>query len=738
MYSKFDCFQNTHFESFEKGDFLENEEKIRPLYHVICLIWSRSSYYGLNSRISTLLRMINNMMIEDSSKFLDPGSLFQGEPDESLVTLGKVIDVLRGYKACFFEYRDKLASFVQPGKNPILWTFRPTDIFERFDKYLDRLEVIREIFVTANEFYKVEKIELGGLKGRNLSRGIQEVFNDFKNIYIKWTQIQFDPLDPTPKVNLFERERKVYQAETEILERTLAAILVQAFEECFTMESLIKLIEICGSLLQRPIVYKEIGDKLQNLTELWNEDLDMIKQSFDEGYEMIKTGGFDNLTVDKGFPPVSGALTWTKKLRARTLKPTEDLPNIEFKEIFECQEGVYTTERMKEMAKILDAIDVEIYSRWKTKVPNEINLNMRKYLLRTKEDGLLDLNFDPALVAALKEVKLLKTMGKVDIPDVALELFEISNSLWTARIMLSRIVDWYNEIKETTVPCEFEIIRKDVELIDDKLQIALGSARWSDYEEVYIIDLHGDIQSLHRRTLQTKVNVEKILNSLRSWGLKPMYLRHDAVNTNLMVPEEFPAMIAKRQACCLETKKLIDEMMDENFRLFFNLKLKPPVRFKSEISRKKSIAESLELETSVDKEDAPSRPSEIDVGETDQATQAPDTGIYVKPIKTSSTSISSVSEVNFEIHPTNEQLALFRPYEEYIDLNIWKEIRQSFYISLKYIKYEMENRYEHNAPLFEVLLELQPPSIVFFPAMVLDIRGLLGEITNMIGKTKIK
>lgn len=105
-------------------------------------------------------------MIEDASKFLDPGSLFQGEPDESLVVLGKVIDVLRVHRACFFEYRDKLPSFAQPGKDPIMWTFRPSDIFERFDKFLDRLEVIRAIFVTANEFYKIEKIELGGLKGR--------------------------------------------------------------------------------------------------------------------------------------------------------------------------------------------------------------------------------------------------------------------------------------------------------------------------------------------------------------------------------------------------------------------------------------------------------------------------------------------------------------------------------------------------------------------------------------------
>lgn len=526
----------------------------------------------------------------------------------------------------------------------------------------------------------------------------------------------------------FEREREEFEYESEILERKLAAIIVQAFDECYTMESLIKLIEVNGSLLQRPIIFKEISDKLEGLIDLWNSDLNMIKDSFDEGYERIKTGGFESLEVDKGFPPVAGALTWTKKLRTRTLKPEDDLPYIEFKEIFESEEGKHTIEKMREMGKILDALDVEVYCRWKQQVPNDINLNIRKFLLRSVDKGRLELNFDPALVVALKEVKLLKAMGKDDIPDVALELFEISNDLWTARVMLSRIVDWYNEIKQVTVPCEYEIIKKDIELIDNKLQIALETARWSDYEIVYIKDLHGDLESLHKRTMQTKTNVDRILASLRSWGTHPMYQRHDGVKTNLILPEEFPAMISKRQTNCLQSKTLIDEVMDENFRLFFNLKLKPPVQPKL-IQRRSQTRNSLDFEKPLTND----RPSESDVGDTDQATQVPDSSIYLKPVKTASLSSSSLAEVSYEINPTNEQLALFRPYEEYIDNIIWKEIRQSFYLSLKYIKYEMENRYEHNSPLFEVLLELQPPRIVFIPDMVLDVRGFLGLITDMIG-----
>jgi len=321
----------THFDRIENAEFLEIEEKLRPFYHCICLTWAHSKYYGLNSRMIVLFRMINNMMISIATRYLDPDSLFKKEPDESLVNLQKVIKILEEHKICFKEYRDKLPSFVLPERTPIMWTFRPKDIFERFDYFMKRLYVIRDIFETANEFYKIEKIEIGGLRGRNLSRSIQQINNEFKNLYSQWSQIESEPLDPDPQLKLFDRERRKFQNEAETMERRLAALLVQAFDECFTLESLIKLIQVCGSLLQRPIIYHEIKDRLNNMLELYNKDLDAVKGIFNSGTDAIARDGLNSLPVDKGFPPVAGALTWIKKMRVRIKRPTEDFPNIELK-----------------------------------------------------------------------------------------------------------------------------------------------------------------------------------------------------------------------------------------------------------------------------------------------------------------------------------------------------------------------------------------------------------------------
>lgn len=305
--------------------------------------------------------------------------------------------------------------------------------------------------------------------------------------------------------------------------------------------------------------------------------------------------------------------------------------------------------------------------------------------------------------------------------------------------MLSRIVEWYNEIKVETVPCEFEIIKKDIELIDNKLQVALESATWSDYEQVYISDLHSDIKNLHTRTMQTKVNVDEIVKSLKSWGSIPMYQRHDGVSTNLMWPEEFPGMILRRQISCQESKKLIDLMMDENFRLFFNLKLRP-LPAKVNTPAKRSIMESIEAAQSMDEVNvggdykSEDRPSETDVGETDKAAQVSESLINIRPIKTPSTSKSSFSETSVDAARTSEQLKLFRPYEEHIDSVIWSEICEALRVSMKYLKFEMENRLEHDAPIFEIKLELGDPRIIFIPAMETNSTkaGLLEIVNSMV------
>lgn len=103
-------FQQIHVQRFETTDFGDSKELIRPLMHIMCLVWANSKYYCTNDRIVHMLKLLHNQMIEDAKTSLDPGSIFQGEPDEALSTIKIIIDIFQYYKyicrfltrCCFF------------------------------------------------------------------------------------------------------------------------------------------------------------------------------------------------------------------------------------------------------------------------------------------------------------------------------------------------------------------------------------------------------------------------------------------------------------------------------------------------------------------------------------------------------------------------------------------------------------------------------------------------------------
>lgn len=106
--------------------------------------------------------------------------------------------------------------------------------------YIQRLKDIRDIFKTANEFSKLDRIEIGGVKGRNLSRRISDALGDYQKLYGQWASIDFDPLDADGTTTEFDKIKNEYQEKADAIERSLAQIFVEAFGDCHTTEQCIQ------------------------------------------------------------------------------------------------------------------------------------------------------------------------------------------------------------------------------------------------------------------------------------------------------------------------------------------------------------------------------------------------------------------------------------------------------------------------------------------------------------------
>lgn len=72
----------------------------------------------------------------------------------------------------------------------------------------------------------------------------------------------------------------------------------------------------------------------------------------------------------------------------------------------------------------------------------------------------------------------------------------------------------------------------------------------------------------------------------------------------------------------------------------------------------------------------------------------------------------------FQMRNEKLQYSLFRPYECYVDQFVLGEITDAVNNSFKYILFEMDNRFNHNSPVFEVKMDLQNTEICFIPKLI--------------------
>lgn len=59
----------------------------------------------------------------------------------------------------------------------------------------------QEMFGTISEFMKLERIEIGGIKGKVLSQQVLQLFEEFQTVFREFTRNTYDCLDPMNMVS---------------------------------------------------------------------------------------------------------------------------------------------------------------------------------------------------------------------------------------------------------------------------------------------------------------------------------------------------------------------------------------------------------------------------------------------------------------------------------------------------------------------------------------------------------
>lgn len=488
-----------------------------PMMHTIMLIWTHAPYYKEKARMNTLMQEICNAIVKKGSSVVSGKTIFRLIEDENApearAMLAAAINTCNVFKNAVARYRHKAKSaFSDDAEKLDAWDMNPEVVFCRLDLFLERCQDISEFLKMYQEFNKLEKICLGGTKGAELSEDIAGIHQDFVVAVQKFQNVPYDCMDIT--VARFDTDFYQYRVDIKELERRLATVIIDAFDDAASLKAIFKLLDGFGDgLIERPIIQDEINKKHPLLLSMYMEDLNKVQAIF--------ATNKDSPRIDNNMPPIAGALSWSRGLLDRINEPIGKLRKLtagsereQAKEVEKVHEAICTKLSEYENAKIVE---------WAEEVDQSSQSKLMQALVRRdKESRRLSVNFDDDLVRLLREVKYFLLLG-LEVPRNALTIYEKGETYRTQIGNLDLISHMYNEMMETLHVVERPLVEKEMAHIDETIEKGISELNWNSPDvEDFIAESMTTVKAVYSTVKTMKENFKTIKKLMSDYAKIPL------------------------------------------------------------------------------------------------------------------------------------------------------------------------------------------------------------------------
>ncbi|CBY35492.1 unnamed protein product, partial [Oikopleura dioica] len=364
-----------------------------------------------------------------------------------------------------------------------------------------------------------------------------------------------------PDDNRFGNLYAMFKEKLYDMDRRLASILCQAFDDCASVDQMFKLLAIAGNLIERPVIAEDFNPKYKVLLETFDEELNTCKDIYDSCYE--------DPPLHKNQPPTAGKLKWANELLRRIQEP-RDRFNLVESPLVQTEDAQIIFKKFEQMVDLINDFKKQTYAKWIATVDEDCTFNLSKPLLeRDAETNLISVNFNPKLEAVLREVRYLNFMGEETIPDSAAQLYEKHDIFRQWVSSLRQTVHWYNKVRKTVLDVEFPLISSQLDEIDQKLNQGETTLDWSGDVLSYITEIYNAVSDLEIRIQKAKDNVIKIQEIMDVWAQSPIFERkHDSKEPGLLNLGDRTDRLKKRYDIITTDGQKIHTLLTENVGFF--------------------------------------------------------------------------------------------------------------------------------------------------------------------------
>ncbi|CAL8088370.1 unnamed protein product [Calicophoron daubneyi] len=596
-----------YLEELEQAEFEKLNHQIPVIFHLLGLIWADSTGYRQPGRILVILQELSNLIIEQCRNFIEPTEILKTEPEESIMKVKQVLNVLHSYRKSFEKHRADLGSYFEKVKDdkgnpiePVLWEFKTELAFGRLDAFTERATYVHNLMETALEFMKLEKVVFGGPIGNSLNQHVTEIYEAFSTAYKAFSEKTYDTMDPLNEEFLADYNK--FNHTVKDFDYSLANLIRRAFETSISAEHFLKLWAVLGNLLDRPTIKEVCEPKYCILIHMLDAEMEAAKRIYDshvaansteekkETKDKVDSDETDAPEADvtntpdlaqkprkatvcsginKNMPKIAGNLKWASELKQRITIPIVlieemDLPT------FKTSEGAIVHKKYTYIMELLNEYEQKLFKQWADGVAAVCSFNLSQPLLmRDPANNKLQVNFDPNLVAVLREVKYLSLREGETIPQAAQSIYEQNETLRNFNINLDMITHWYNYLHTGVTEIEAELITEELAALDTHLKEAETGLSWNKADAwTYIQSTRDRVHDLQSRVVQTQENVKLIRTLMATWAKSPLFERKDGKRDTLLGLEDREDRCARRYTELKDANTQVAGLIETNRNLF--------------------------------------------------------------------------------------------------------------------------------------------------------------------------
>ncbi|CAL8073408.1 unnamed protein product [Calicophoron daubneyi] len=446
-------------------------ETLPKLINCIRFIYTISTYYNTNEKITSLLLKVTNQMIIACKLYISVRGTQTVWSQPHRTVLSKIEDSCRlndAYQVAFHRVKGELEKNNEPKK----FEFSEIHIFGKFDIFCRRLRLIQEMLILNEQYSCMEASKIEGLDDLivQYKKAIQEL--------------------RAKPYNLLDHRKKEIDEDLQAFKMCLKTIQVGLKELFKTQIEKNPSAQLALNAVQRfeKLSIPDLGvdEAYSRILVRYGRELDRVARE----YEKHKS----DPPVLWDMPPVAGKISWARQLYCHIEGPMFILKDR--RELMRTKEAKEITRRYNKLAEILVTFQVVLHRKWIKQIAIA-KVGLRDPLLaQDPKTFALSIALDPDLLILYREIDLLAKFG-MEIPAAAAELAEQGKRLKDNYDRLKMMLDDIARVDAQRDRDFSRLMRSQNAILESLLKPGLNLLNWTSLGiEKYIDDVYDYLRQM--------------------------------------------------------------------------------------------------------------------------------------------------------------------------------------------------------------------------------------------------